>query len=138
MPPSIQMISPVMNPALSEHRNRTIFAISIGFPMRPTGCCNAFANPVCSSGHNGDFLLLLQHRKVSSIIHVHHVSAPPQFRFSGSAPYFNIFPHKQKGVQIACTALLLQIVYCGIILSVHHFPIAVLPGSMTTDFLFCF
>ena len=41
IPPSMQIFSPVMNPALSEQRNITIFAISIGLPTRPTGCCKA-------------------------------------------------------------------------------------------------
>ncbi len=33
MPPSMQIFSPEMKPALSEHRNSTIFAMSIGLPQ---------------------------------------------------------------------------------------------------------
>ena len=39
IPPSITMFSPVINPASSEHRNKTIDAISSGVPILPTGCC---------------------------------------------------------------------------------------------------
>ena len=34
------MFSPVINDALSEHKNNTILAISKGFPTLLTGCCN--------------------------------------------------------------------------------------------------
>ena len=44
MPPSMQMFSPVINPAFSEQRKRTISAISSGLPTRPTGCCCASAS----------------------------------------------------------------------------------------------
>ena len=43
MPPSMQIFSPVIKPALSEQRNRTILAMSMGVPTRPAGCCEASA-----------------------------------------------------------------------------------------------
>jgi len=43
IPPSMQMFSPVMNPALSEHRYMTIEAMSSGLPTRPAGCWTASA-----------------------------------------------------------------------------------------------
>ena len=39
MPPSIVMFWPVMKPALSLHRYRTISAITVVVPTRPAGCC---------------------------------------------------------------------------------------------------
>ena len=36
MPPSMQMSSPVMKPALSEHKNSTIWAMSCGVPVVAT------------------------------------------------------------------------------------------------------
>ncbi len=41
MPPSMQIFSPVMKPAMSEQRYITMFAMSMGFPTRPAGCCRA-------------------------------------------------------------------------------------------------
>ena len=41
MPPSMQMFSPVMKPALSEQRYITMLAMSMGLPTRPAGCCVA-------------------------------------------------------------------------------------------------
>ena len=41
MPPSMQMFSPVMKPALSEQRNSTMLAMSSGLPTRPAGCWSA-------------------------------------------------------------------------------------------------
>ena len=38
---ALWIFSPVMNPALSEQRNSTILAMSIGLPTRPAGCCMA-------------------------------------------------------------------------------------------------